>query len=260
MLEDRLDLLRRLTAATPDWALVKGERSALEGTGDIDSAAPAGRWPALLQAARDWSDDTGRGPVLVCRHIPGALILAVLEHGRPPTLVQIDVLDARLLRGTPIVHARDFVQGSLMAPGGYRRARPAAEALARLVLDEWPLLHTPDEADRRRIASLLRDDPEGSRALAATLDPRLAGALRTLERERWPRAALMMLELDALARVFQQPQALLRRLAAAPQRLRCPLLRALRDERRVTGDLDAWLVAVTHAHQDVGCPAAIDEP
>jgi hypothetical protein len=251
MHDDRVDLLRRLTAATPRFVLAKGERSALQGTGDIDAAAPAEDWPLLFDAAADWASDTGRGPVLACTHIPGMLVLAVVERARPVTLVQIDVLDHRSVRGTPVLRARDLGWQATIVPSGYRRASRAGEALARLVLDEWPAWkhRAPETLDS--LGALLRADDGETSALAAQIDPDLARALVALAEGRHPGAALRKLELKAFARTAREPRAFLRRLAAAPPRRRCPLLHALRAERTVTEDLDTWLGRVNRAHRDV---------
>jgi len=42
-----LDLLRRLTATSPTWLVWKNVESALDGEGDIDSAAAPADWDAL---------------------------------------------------------------------------------------------------------------------------------------------------------------------------------------------------------------------
>ena len=244
MASDRLDLLRRLTRATPHWALVKGEASALDGRGDVDSCAPADDWPAVAQAVSDWSRETGRGPVLACTHIPGTLVLAAVEPGSPATLAQVDVLDHRLLHGRPILRAGDLALDAAVGPSGFRRATPAAEALARLVLDEWSLRAPPAADTVEQLASLLRADAEQTLALAARLEPRLAEVLRALQEGCWPRAALARLELDGLTYALRRPRALLRRVAGARARRMCPLLAALRDERRVTAD------PVNRAHRD----------
>jgi len=251
MHDDRVDLLRRLTAATPRWALVKGERPALEGTGDVDSAAPAEDWPLLRDAAAGWANDTGRGPVLACTHIPGMLVLAVVERAQPATLVQIDVLDHRLVRGMPVLHARDLGWQATIVPSGYRRASPAGEALARLVLDDWPAWRPRTPETLGSLAALLSADEGETSALAARLDPDLARALVALAEGRGPGAALRKLELRASTRAAREPRAFARRLAAAPSRRRCPLLHALRAERTVTEDLDTWLGRVNRAHRDV---------
>jgi hypothetical protein len=237
MREARLDLLRRLTAAAPHWALVKNDASALDGSGDVDSAAPDSEWPALAAAVSDWAQATGRGPVLTCRHVEGTLVIVAVERGTPAALVQVDILDHRLLHGTPLVSAAALTADATVVPDGYRRAAPWAEGVARLVLDEWSIRGRPDTA----IAALLHAVPE-------SVDPRLAAVAAAVERGSWPRGKIASLELRTLVAAFGRPVATVRRVAAAPARRRCPILRALRAGRRVPGDLDAWLVEVGRTH------------
>jgi hypothetical protein len=181
--DDRLDLLRRLTAASPHWALWKSG-------GDIDSFAPDSEWPALIDAVTGWA----RGPVLTCRHIEGTLVIVAVEPGPPARLEQVDVIGHRLLHGTPVVRAADLTADATVGAEGYRSISARAAGVA-------------------------------ASALERSFEPRrLAGALL-------------------------RPLATARRVAAAPARRRCPILRALRDGRRVPGDLDAWLADVARTHR-----------
>ena len=181
--DDRLDLLRRLTAAAPHWALWKSG-------GDIDSFAPASEWPALVDAVSGWA----RGPVLTCSHIEGTLVIVAVEPGMPALLEQVDVIDYRLLHGTPVLRAAELTADATVGAEGYRSISPRAQGVA-------------------------------SSALERSFDLRkLVGAL-------------------------VRPAATARRVAAAPARRRCPILRALRDGRRVDGDLDAWLADVARTHR-----------
>jgi hypothetical protein len=248
MLADRLDLLRTLTSATPSWTLVKGATSALDGRGDIDSAAPTAHWPAVRAACAAWAAATGRGPLVGCDHIPGAAILVVVEAG-PKKLVQIDLLDHRLLHGTCVLRAVDLLPAAAIGTDGYRRLAPGGEAVARLVLAEWrPGAPPPSATSLRELRALLQEDGDGARAVASRLDPRLAAAVVEVEAGRWPRSILLQAELACLARGLREPGRLVARVAAAPSRRSCPVLEALADERTVRGDLDTWLDAVERVH------------
>ncbi len=193
MRDDRRDLLRRLTAAAPHWALWKSG-------GDIDSFAPAAEWPALVDAVAGWARETGRGPVLTCRHIEGTLVIAAVEAGTPALLEQIDVIDFRLLHGTAVVRAAELTADATVGEDGYRSVAPWAEGVASSALER-------------------------------------------------------SLELRGVARTLLRPVATTRRVLAAPARRRCPILRALRDGRRVTGDLDTWLAEVERTHRGTVSPA-----
>jgi hypothetical protein len=247
---DRLALLRALTAATPQWTLVKSAGSALDGRGDIDSAAPAEAWPQVRDAAAGWAAATGRGPVLACRHLLGTLVLAVVEP--EGTLVQIDVLDRRLLRGRPILEAARLVEHGVVAPEGYRRLTPGAEGVALLVLAEWrPLAPSPPSEALSRLARLLRDDPDGAWDAA---EDDLRPALPALASGTWPRGRLLGLELLRALGVLAHPAALAARARAARRAAACPLLGALARGRRVGGELEAWLAAVREVHDADGGP------
>lgn len=187
MHDDRVDLLRRLTAASPHWALWKSG-------GDIDSFAPASEWPALVDAVAGWARETGRGPVLTCRHIEGTLVIVAVEPGAPALLEQVDVVDYRLLHGTPLVRAVELTADATVGADGYRSISPRAEDFASSVLGR-------------------------------------------------------SFDLRAIPGALLRPVATARRVAEAPARRRCPLLRALRAGRRVPGDLDAWLADVERTHR-----------
>src|SRR5205823_2279171 len=153
--------------ATPQWVLVKNVQSALSGTGDIDSAAPAADWTAVTAAAAAWAEAEHLGPVLACDHILGTLVIAVVEPGEPATLTQIDVLDHRLVRGRIVLRAEDLLRSAELDAAGYRRVTSGAEAVARLLLDEWtPAAPAPTAAAVEELVRLLRSDPDGARAVA----------------------------------------------------------------------------------------------
>jgi hypothetical protein len=228
MREDRLDLLRRLTAASQHWALFKSG-------GDIDSFAPRSDWPALTEAVSEWARATGRGPVLTCGHIEGTLVVVAVEPGAPVLLEQVDLIDHRLLHGTALIRAAELTADATVVAEGYRRVAPWAEGVARLLLDDWSIRRPPDES----ITALLHDAP-------ATLDPRL----RAIARGSSPRRQVAWLELRTFAAALARPVAAVRRGVAAPARRHCPILRALRAGRRVGGDLDTWLAEVERAHRD----------
>jgi hypothetical protein len=249
MADDRLDLLRRMSAATPRWALVKNEESALSGRGDVDSAAPAADWPAVTAAVTAWADAAQLGPVLECDHIPGTLVIAVVEPGEPATLTQIDVLDHRLVRGRIVLRADDLLRSAELEAVGYRRLTPGAEAIARLLLDEWKsAAPAPPAASRGELVRLLRSDPDGARAAASSLPARLREATTQLAGGEWPRPLLLRFELAALLGELRAPRRALGRLARSPSRRACPLLHALSRERSVPGPVDEWVAAVHKAH------------
>jgi hypothetical protein len=248
-LPDRLELLRRLTGSSPQWSLVKGAASALDGRGDIDSAAPAAAWPLLESELGAWASDTGRGPVVRCDHVPGTLILAAVEPGSPTTLVQLDAIDHGLRRGRPVVSAADLLPAAGMTPDGYRVLTPGAQAVARIVLDEWGRFGSrPAQTALDELRDLLRRDPAGARAVADRLELPLRAAVAAVEAGRSPRVAFALADAVYLSLALLRPLRLARRVAGRRERRACPVLRALACERTVEGDLTDWLRAVARVH------------
>jgi hypothetical protein len=91
-----------------------------------------------------------------------------------------------------------------------------------------------------RAAELTADATVGADGYRS-ISPRAEGvASSALERS---------LDLRTIPGALLRPAATARRVAAAPARRRCPLLRALRAGRRVPGDLDAWLADVDRTHR-----------
>ncbi|MBA3844492.1 MAG: hypothetical protein H0X39_18060 [Actinobacteria bacterium] len=246
---DRLKLLTRLTEATPDWVLTKGAAAALDGRGDVDCAAPAAELGSVWDAVSAWAAETGRGPVLTCDHLEGTVVLAVVEPGPVTTLVQIDLLDHRLRRGVIVLRATDLLRSTIVDPAGFRSASAGAEAVARLLLDEWrPGGAAPGAAAITALSGLLQQDPAGAAAVTAGLDPRLQAAVEKLSTGTWPRRELQGAELGYLARCLRRPDQLADRIRAAPARRSCPLLAALANERTVEGDLGEFLTAFGRHH------------
>ena len=246
---DRLELLRALTAAAPGWALLKGADAALSGSGDIDALAPQGSWPVVTAAFTAWAEGTGRGPVVACEHIPGSLVLAALESGNPATLVQLDLLAWRRRRGIELLDAEQLRPDGELDHRGFRRLRTGAEAVARLLLDEfgsWGAARHQDAS--RELGGLVRADRDGAARTAARLGPEVERAVAAVAEGRWPRRPLLRLELRGYGRALVRPRATLRRRRAARDTRACPLLQALRNERTVEGDVNQWLDAVARSH------------
>ena len=171
MRDDRLDLLRRLTAASPQWALWKSG-------GDVDSFAPASEWPALVDAVAGWARETGRAPVLTCRHIEGTLVIVAVEPGMPAVLEQIDVIDYRLLHGTPLVRAAELTADATVGADGYRRISSRAEEVVSVVFDRSLRL------ELRTIAGALLRPAATARRVAAAPARRRCPVLHALRAGR----------------------------------------------------------------------------
>ena len=249
---DRLELLRALTAAAPGWALLKGAEAALSGTGDIDALAPQESWPVVAAAFTAWAEDTGRGPVVACEHVPGSLVLAAVEPASPPTLVQLDLLAWRQRRGIELLAAERLDPDAELDARGFRRLGTGAEAVARLLLDEFgPWGGVRHEDGSREVGGLVRADPAGAARTAARLGPDVERAVGEVAGGRWPRGPLLRLEVRGLGHALASPRATLGRRRAARSARACPLLQALRNERTIEGDVQHWLAAVARSHARV---------
>jgi hypothetical protein len=249
-----LPLLRRLTEVSPHWVVWKNADAALSGTGDIDAAAPEHDWPIIEREFREWAAMYELGPVVVCHHIPGGLNLVAVPPGMA-TFLEVGVKARRIWRGATLFVLDDLKPLMVLDPRGFRRLRPGAEGLFKLLLNgarwdggaNWDALHT------KCVPALLRDDPEGTRLAARRFGFAQAAAVRCAERVaagEWDRGAMLTLESWALLRAARNPTVLANR---ARFRLRaeavCPVVSALlRDHRRIPADRTSWLRTVATNH------------
>jgi hypothetical protein len=249
-----LPLLRRLAEACPDWVVWKNVESALSGIGDIDAAAPKKDWEVIEGEFRRWAAERDLGPALVCHHIPGGLNLICIPKDLP-TFLEVGVKDRRIFRGSTLFVADDLKPFMLMDPRGFRRIRPGAEGLFKLLLNGTRRGGRPNWQGIRdkRVLELLREDPEGmrmaARLLGAAASPLVAGAERAMA-GGWNRGAMFLVDVWAMTRAMARPVVLARRLRFRLWGKDCPIVRAiLTDHRRIPPDREGWLrqVALTHA-------------
>jgi hypothetical protein len=246
----RLSLLRRLSDLEPAWLVWKHGESAATGSGDIDSAAPAEAWHRIMGAHRAWADDAGLGPTVSCQHAPGLLVLVACMGGEPLRLFQLDVY-ARVAAVAP---ARSLQAAAEVDPQGYRRLRPGAEGLLRLVAAVRRPARPPGNAKELEcIRELLLADAAGAELAAASLGRvggvAIAGA-RAVAAGSWDSGAMLRLELAQLARAVHDPRDRIAwlRFRLGPGR-RCPVLAALAAGRVAPGSREAWLAEVARGHE-----------
>jgi thymidylate kinase len=162
-----LPLLQRLTQLSPSSVVWKNASSALEGRGDLDVVSPPEDWEAIEAAFRRWARAESLHPVAVCRHVPGAIFLLAVDPERP-AFFELDIKARGAIRGTTVFRPRDLQPLSDLDPRGFRRLRPGAEGLLKLMMncirDDGGLNH--DRLNRERVAELLQADPVGVRAAA----------------------------------------------------------------------------------------------
>ena len=249
-----LRLIRRLTDLTSTWLVWKNADSALAGIGDIDSAAAQVEWPVTAAAFRTWASEESLLPVTICPHIPGGLNLIALP-GDSALILEMGVKARKMFRGSTLFAIEDLLPLSQLDPRGFRRLRPGAEGLFKLVLNGIKPGGRVDEAGlaSKHVRDLLREDPEGAQRAAALFGPasgRARAGARAAAAGGWDRGAMLAVETWALLRGPRHPDVLARR---AWFRLRgtqsCPVVRSLlRDHRRIPLDRDRWFREVEREH------------
>ena len=230
---DLPSLARALTAADPRFVVWKGGDD-LTAQGDLDGAAPRGAWAGLREAFGAWARDQGLTSAVVCTDALGMLILVGLGGEAGERLLQVDLVDDKLVHAVPVWSADDLVRCATL-DDGVRRTTPGAEGLARV------LAHRRDALGAR----LVTEDPEGARALADRLG--LYGPL-ALHASAVRRTGL---ELLLAARAVAAPRRFVGALASDRARRACPVLPALASGRALPEPLDTWLSRVARANHEV---------
>ena len=248
-----LPLLRRLTEIAPLWAVWKNVDSALTRGGDIDSIGPLEMWPLIELEFKRWSKLFGLGPVIVCHHVPYLLHLISLD----PTehkFFELDVNRRKIFLGSTLFRPQDLHEMLQMDERGFRRLRPGAEGVLKLVQNGMRRGGKPDwnGIRQKKIAELMRGDPVGVRQ-AAKLFHRGEGAIlegveHVLQNE-WSRHAMRSVELNSVARSLAEPWNLAKRAWFRVVRKRCPVLQLVFSDRKVPQDRERWLAMVERSHR-----------
>jgi hypothetical protein len=249
-----LDLLRRLTATSPTWLVWKNVESALDGEGDIDSAASPADWDALEEQFVLWARELDLLPVALCRHIPGGRNLIAAPIGTA-TFLELSIKHDKAFRGSTLFVLDDLLAMSEMDERGFRKLRPGAEGLLKLVLNGSKWFGRPDQEGltSKRVRELLASDREGV-AIASRVFGRADGAARDLAQAvvqgGWDRRAMLAIEANALTKGLRHPVVMARRawFRLTTQR-RCPVVYAIGHGRVVTEPRDVWLADVARSHE-----------
>lgn len=249
-----LPLLRSLTEALPSWLLWKNAESAFTGIGDIDAAAPEGDWPMIEHAFRAWAAAHDLGPVIVCRHIPGGLNLIAVPD-REATFLEMGVKARRIWRGSTLFVLEDILPMAVTDPRGFRRLRPGAEGLFKLLLNGTRRGGRPDEAamQAKGVRALLQADPEGVVQASRLFGPAGVAARRGAKEAAgggWSRPAMLAIEGWMLLKAVANPRVTLARLRFRRQaRATCPVVEAILGQgRRIPDDRAAWLARLAVDH------------
>lgn len=258
-----LPLLRRLAEEVPNSYVWKNVDPALEGIGDIDYCARTADWPTINLVFRRWALNAGLGPVIVCRHVPDVMFL-VVPDSTSDSLYELDVRDRIKLRGTTVFHCEEGLPLAQTDARGFRRLRPGAEGVVKLVLHGVAPggLARPAALDKERVAMLIKSDPRGARD-ATRLFGMASGPLRKAAKEvtrgGWNRRAMTLVDTRTMAKVLVSPKGVWGRVRYEQIKSRCPVITAIvQHKRRVPGDRSEWLRLVAETH-DLGTYGGEDE-
>ncbi len=251
-----LPLLRRLTEVEPHWLVWKNAESAFRGTGDIDAAAPAASWQDIETEFRRWAVATEVGPVVVCRHIPGGLNLIAIPADSE-TFLEMGTKARRFWRGSTLFVLDDLLPMTILDSRGFRRLRPGAEGLFKLLLNGTRPGGRRHEVglEAKGVRGLLRADPEGVREAARLFGPARRAAIvgaRAAAAGGWSRPAMMAVEGWALVRAAGHPRASLTRFRFRFRfsgRATCPVVKAILEQgRRIPPDRATWIEQLAADH------------
>lgn len=254
---DRYELWHRLlvdlTEAAPNWGVAGNVDEGLSGDGDVDLVAPVDDWQAVERHFRAWAEAHGLSHVIACVHRPGVLELVALGAGEKP-VYQIEVLGYRHFRGARLYRAEDLSATMEMDPRGWRRLRPGAAGVVKLLPNgvTWSGGLKWRGAKARRVLTLLRDDPEGVR-LAAQAFGLVQGLVATAAlragQGRWSRWRMSLIGLWAFVRGLGHPRSFLARAGFRLRAHRCELLATVKDQELVQRDPEKWLARVAVEHE-----------
>jgi hypothetical protein len=261
-----LPLLRALTGAAPEWTIWKNVESALKGTGDVDSAAPRRAWPSIERTFIAWAAELDLGPVFSCLHIPRtANHFAVLPG--TSELLQLEVKSGATYRGSVAFYAEDLLPYSVHDPRGFRKLRPGAEGVLKLLNNGIRRGGLPDWRSLREkaVVDLLLSDPEGVAGMARHFGwarDAVHAAVAAVCDGRWDRRAALTIEVRALAQAVAQPHVVAERLWFRAYRKRtCPVLDVVyRRDRTAPTDIDGWLSEIASDHTVVRPRSGLREP
>jgi hypothetical protein len=248
-------LLNRLTGSSQHRAVLKNVEAGLTGEGDVDFIAPRFEWEEIRILFQTWAEERGLGPVIACRHIPSALFLLAVDRSVPDFL-QLDVRDRITFRGATVFESSDAAHLMEMDARGFRRLRPGAEGLFKLVVNATGPTGRPKPRtlEKENVIDLLRSDPEGMLSTASSVfarveDSVLTGARAAME-GRWNRRAMATVEGWYMLKILRDPRTAGLRLRARRAKKECEVMRtSLGSARRIPGDVDLWLEEVARSRR-----------
>lgn len=250
-----ISLLTRLTTEFPRWAVWKNAASALNGHGDIDSFAPPEDWPGIEDEWLNWLQTGAFTHAIVCRHVPQGPHFVALENGSP-WIWQLDVKVAGTFRGATLIDVDKLHRMVEFDEAGYRRVRPGAEGVLKLLYNGMQRFGACDEQglETKQVVPLLASDPEGVQLAADLLCGPTAGsmmkAVDALLLGEWDQPSLRRVETWFRVKALAEPRRAVSRVwFNTVSKKVCPILQIIRNnDRRIPDDSEAWLAAVAKNH------------
>jgi hypothetical protein len=247
-----LPLLETLTRERSDWIVLKNAAAALAGLGDVDTFAPPPAWPAIETTFRRWADEQGLLAVATCRHNwRGPNFIAI--GADDPYIWSLDVKRLRTFRGSCLITVESALALAAPDDGDFRRLRPGAEGVLKLLFNGLrPGGHPNEDGLRRKgVVDALRADPSGAfqaAELVGAAAPALRRGIRAVLDGDWSRRDMLAVETWSLGRSALRPDYAVRQLwmrwVVFPT---CPVVRL--PDRRVPDDRAAWLRAMDRTHR-----------
>ena len=248
-----LALLRRLTQVSPTFLVWKNVDSALDGQGDIDAAASPADWEMLEEQFLEWAREFELLPAALCHHIPGGRNLIAAPVGTP-TFFELSIKHDKAFRGSTLFVLDDLLALSETDDRGFRRLRPGAEGLLKLVLNGSKWLGRPnvEGLTAKHVRELVASDPEGVAQAAKVFGWADAAAVKlatAVAGGGWDRLAMETIETHAVAKGLRHPSVMARRawFRVSAQR-QCPVVYAIGHGRVITEPREAWLADVARGH------------
>lgn len=247
-----LSLLQQITASCPSAVVWKNADAGIGGVGDVDLAASAADWKEVEALHLQWSMSNGLGPAVVCHHLPNTMLLVTLDE-ETSEILELDVKSSVTFRGSAVFNPEQLLPLAETDRENFRRLRPGAEGLLKLVIKGGTRTGRPREAtlDRERVRELIRQDRAGAEAAAALFKgaaPAVRALLAAAAEGGWNRRAMVTIETRAGLRALARPQALYRRFRSMSAAKSCPVISALAAGRRVERDHSGWLESVGAGH------------
>jgi thymidylate kinase len=248
-----LPLLQELSALSPDSAVWKNVDSGLSGSGDVDFVAPKRSWPAAETLFRSWARGCELGPVIVCRHMPDTMFLIAVDRARND-FIQLDVRSRMTFRGSTVFVPSDLGSCFELDERGFRRLRPGAEGLLKLVISGIAPGGRPRERAivKEDVVQLLSGDSQGliaGAALCAPVGKAVRSGAQALVEGGWNRRAMATVEAWFVVKGVTEPRTAWRRVRAKQAKERCELIQtSIKSSRRIPGNVNDWVTRVGQDH------------